>query len=436
MPPGPRLPATLQTILYSRYRHRLFPLLRRHYGDAFTLRLTMPARRLVVLSDPDDIRTVFAGSGEALHAGEGNAIMGPALGRHSVLLADEDAHRRFRRLLMPVFSAAALRGYEGLVTELARAEAARWPRDRAFRVHPRMRALTLETILRVVFGVTDRDRLAGMRPLVRALADIGPITLLGLPYPALCRVGPWRPYVAAQRRLDELLYAEVADRRRAPDLPERTDVLSRLVRAASAGDDGLTDRELRDQMITLLLAGHETTATALAWTLHELAHDPSPLARAERAADAGDDEYLAAVVKESLRLRPVVHEVARVLTRPMTVAGHPLPAGATVMPAIGLVHGDAGHHPRPGCFHAERFAGAQPAAYTWIPFGGGERRCLGAGFALLEATVVLREVLRRHHPRPAGRRREAQRARNVTLVPARGARLVMSARQAPATARR
>ena len=428
VPPGPRLPALVQTVLYSRYRHRLFPLLRRRYGDAFTLRLTAPTRHMVVICDPDDIRAVFAASPEVVHAGKGNAIMGPAMGPRSVLLTDGDEHRRARRLLVPAFSSAALRGYESLVTDLARAEVARWPSGTAFPVHRRMQAVTLETIMQVVFGVTDEAKLAALRPLVRTIADIGPVTLLGLPYGALRGVNPWRRYARARRELHELLQAEILGRRREGDLAGRVDVLSHLLRATAAEDDGFADAELRDQMVTLLLAGHETTATALAWSLHDLARDPEELRAAREAADRGDDAHLAAVVKESLRLKPVVHEIARELTEPLDVGGRLLPTGITVVPAIGLVHADAAHHPAPDRFDPHRFVDAQPPANTWIPFGGGVRRCLGAGFALMEATIVLREVLRHHDLAPDRPRRERQRAHNVTLVPARGVRLVVTPR--------
>lgn len=429
MPPGLRLPVLVQTLLFGQYRHRLLPLLHRRYGDTFSVRIAPGSRRLVVLADPADIRTVFTGPAAVYHAGEGNAILGPVMGDHSVLLVDEDQHRRVRTLLMPAFNGAALRGYRGLVAELARAEVSRWPAGRVFASHDRMNALTLEIILQVVFGVTDPERLARLRPLVRGIVAIGPVTMMGWFYPRLQGIGPWRRYVANQRRLDEVLYAEIADRRQAPDLADRDDVLSRLLRvSADEGGDALSDAELRDQLITLLLAGHETTATTLAWTLHELARRPEQLRAAQRAADEGDEDYLTAVTKEALRLRPVIFEVARKLTRPVEVAGYRLPAGVVVSPAIGLVQSDERHFPEPEEFRPERFLGAQPAANTWIPFGGGARRCLGAGFSLMEASVVLRELLVRYDVAPDRARPEAQRARNVTLVPARGARISVTPR--------
>jgi cytochrome P450 len=316
------------------------------------------------------------------------------------------------------------------VTRLAAAEVERWPTGTVFASHSRMNALTLEIILQVVFGVTDQARLAGLRPLVRHLVSIGPFIMLGWFYPVLQGIGPWRRYQETQAELDRLLYAEIAEHRAAGDLADRDDVLSRLLRVSDESDDGdrLTDAELRDQLITLLLAGHETTATTLAWTMHELARGPEQLRAAQRAADAHDDDYLTAVAKEALRLRPVIFEVARRLTEPVEIGGYRLPAGAVVAPGIGLVQADARNHPNPDEFRPERFLDGQPPANTWIPFGGGVRRCLGAGFSLLEASVVLGEVLRRYDVRPDRARQEQQRARNITLVPARGARIVVTPR--------
>jgi cytochrome P450 len=427
-PPGPRLPVPVQTFLFGQCRPWLLPLLRRRHGDVFTLRIAPADRTVVVLADPEDIRTVFTGPATVFHAGEGNAILGPVMGDHSVLLVDEDEHRRVRKLLMPAFHGAALRGYQDMVAELAAAEADRWRAGRVFRAHDRMHALTLEIILRVVFGVTDPGRLARLRPLVRAITNIGPLIMFGWAYPALQRYGPWLAYRKVQQDLDTVLYAEIADRRGAGDLAERDDVLSRLLRTADDTEAPLTDAELRDQLITLLLAGHETTATSLAWTLHELARRPAESRKAQQAADRGDEEYLAAVAKETLRLKPVIYEVVRKLTRPVVVGGYRVPAGAVVAPAIGLVQTDPHNHADPDEFHPERFIGTQPAANTWIPFGGGVRRCLGAGFSLMESTVVLGELLRRYDIRPDRARPELQWPRNITLVPGRGARISVTPR--------
>jgi cytochrome P450 len=428
MPPGLRWPVLVQTVLFSQYRHLMLPMLRRRYGDVFTVRIAPGRRLFTVLARPDDIRAVFTGAADVFHAGEGNAILGPVMGDQSVLLVDEEQHRRVRKLLTPAFHGPALRGYQDLMTRLAAQEVDTWTPGQVFRAHGRMNALTLEIILQVVFGVTDPKRLAALRPLVRRIVSIGPLTMMGWFYPTLQRFGPWRRYAAIQGELDTVLYAEIAQRRSASDLAERNDVLSRLLCATDGENDRLTDAELRDQLITLLLAGHETTATALAWALHELARRPAVLRRARQAADEHDDEYLTAVAKEALRLRPVIYEVARKLTRPVEVGGYVLPKGTVVSPAIGLVQTDPNNHPDPDDFRPERFLDGQPPANTWIPFGGGVRRCLGAGFSLMEASAVLGEVLRRFDVQPNHPRPERPRARNITLVPAQGAKITVVAR--------
>jgi cytochrome P450 len=318
------------------------------------------------------------------------------------------------------------------MSEIASARVDRWPVGVRLRLLPRMQELTLEIILQVVFGVTDSARLAELRPVVEQVVNISPLTMLGWFYPRLRTKWPWRRFFQIQRDLDRLLYAqiaerraEIAERRVASDLSTRTDVLSQLLRnssvSAADGQPGLSDAELRDNLITLLLAGHETTATALAWACHELARNPDVQRAAHRAADANDEEYLEAVAKEAMRLHPVIYEVARRVTEPVAVGGYRVPAGATVLPAIGLVQSDPRAHRTPGRFDPNRFLGEQPAANTWIPFGGGVRRCLGAGFSLLEATVVLGELLRRFELVPVRTVAEPARPRNITLAPGRGA---------------
>lgn len=426
-PPGPRLPQAVQSVLFGSYRDRWMPRLRRRHGDVFRLRI-FPERDVVQLANVEHIRAVFGGPAEVFHAGEGNVVLKPAMGRHSVLLTDEDVHLRARKLLMPAFNGAALRGYRDLITELAEAEVDGW-RPGPLRSHGRMQAVTLEIILRVVFGVAEGPRLDRLRELLRRIVDIGPIDILGWHQPKLQRFGVWKRDADVRRAADELIYAEIADRRRAGDLADRRDVLSRLLTVGDGADgDGLTDAELRDQLVTLLLAGHETTATALAWALHELARDPRALAEAVRAADDGDEKYLEAVVKEAMRLHPVISEVARVVTRDVEIGGYRIPAGHTVMPSITMVQHDPEHHDDPHAFRPERFTGSGPATGTWFPFGGGVRRCLGAGFSLLESAVVLGEVLRRFDIAPDRRRPERAKARNITMVPARGARLVVTSR--------
>ena len=422
LPPGSKLPAAVQTFLFVTQRHWTAPMWRRKYGDVFSQHLA-PAGRAVVITRPQDIREVFAGAPDTFHAGEGNAILGPMMGEHSVLLLDEDAHREARKRVMAAFHGEAMRGYGEVIEQIAADSVARWPVGRPFSVHQQMNDISLEVILRIVFGVTDEVRLNALRPLLQRLVQVGPAIFVGWIYPQLQRVGPWRRYEDAKQRTDALIYAEIAERRRVPDLAERKDVLSKLIVAAPEQ----SDVELRDHLITLLLAGHETTASSLAWTLHDLARRPQVLGKVQRAADAGDEAYLEATIKESMRLRPVIAVVARRLAKPTRVAGYDLPAGIVVFPSILLVHRTPSLYPEPAEFQPERFLGVNPPPATWIPFGGGIRRCLGAALAMTEAQAVLKAVVSRVDLAPGGRP-ERPKTRNITSVPSRGARLVVTRR--------
>jgi cytochrome P450 len=363
------------------------------------------------------------------HAGKGNAILGPVMGEHSLLLQDGTEHKRARKLLMPAFNGAALRRYQSVVTTLAKEEIGRWSSGVSFRSLDRMNALTLEVILRVVFGVTDEARLSRLRPLVNRTVNVNPAVLLGWGYPFLQRFGPWKATVDNQRALDEVMYAEIAERRAAPDLAERTDVLSQLLAVGGVdGNQALSDIELRDQLVTLLLAGHETTATALSWTLYELGRDPEQLAAAREAADRGDDEYLEAVLKEAMRLHPVIPMVVRHLMKPARIGGYDLPAGTNVGPSIIVTHAREDLHPAAEEFRPHRFVDGHIATNTWIPFGGGVRRCIGAGFSLMEGVAVLREVLSTYDVSVPPGAHDEPLVRNITSVPRRGARIVVHPR--------
>jgi cytochrome P450 len=429
LPPGPRWPVLVQSAALMRLRHWFHPYLARRYGDVFTVRLVPGGRALVLFTRPEHTREIFAADPEVFHAGRGNAILGPVMGKHSLLLQDSVEHKRARKLLMPAFNGVALREYRTLVTDLARAEVGTWREGTELRALDRMNALTLEVILRVVFGVSDEDRLARLRPCVNATVDVSPAILLGWGYPRLQRYGPWRRTVDNQYALDRLMYAEIRERRLAPDLAERTDVLSRLMRAGAEDGDPLDDTELRDQLVTLLLAGHETTATALSWALYEVGRDPGLRARTQAAADAGDadgDAWLDAVLKESMRLHPVIPMVVRTLVRPATIGGVDLPAGVTVGPSIIVSHQRSEAFPDPEAFRPGRFLGSNPPPHTWIPFGGGVRRCIGAGFSLMEGVAVLREVFAAYDVEALGS--DEPKVRNITSVPRRGARIRITSR--------
>lgn len=408
---------------------RFMAACQRRYGSMFTLRPAVIGT-LVYLADPADIKTVFAGDPSVFHAGEANWMLRALLGDSSILVIDDDAHRDRRRLMLPAFHRDAVARQAELMAEIAAANIAGWPVGTEFSVAPKMSEITLEVILRTVIGATDPARLAALRQVMPRLLNVGLWEMLPLALPKLLGLPLWR---ALRRRIDVadgLLYAEIADRRADPDLAERTDVLAMLVRAA---DDGRTmsDRELRDQLMTLLVAGHDTTATALSWALERLTRHPATLAKAVQAAhDPAGDDYLDAIAKETLRIRPVVYDVGRILTEPVELAGYRLPAGVMVVPGIGLVHGSAALYPDPDRFDPDRMVGATLHPTTWLPFGGGNRRCLGAAFAMVEMRTVLREILRRVELSTTTAADEKQKLKHVILVPQRGARINVRAKRA------
>ncbi|MGW5374886.1 cytochrome P450 [Nocardia sp. NPDC003999] len=429
-PPGPALPPLVQSALFQRDRARFLTAMARRYGDVFTLRIPPFADRVVVYSRPEHIKEIFAGDPHDLHAGEGNQILGAIMGPHSLLLTDEAEHARARRLLMPAFNGAALRGYRALISEIAAAEIGGWASGSTVRMLDRMNALTLEVITRVVFGVTDERTRAELNPRLNRIVHLNPLVFLGLKSDRLRRVGPWKSFAENLAAVDALLYAEIAERRRATDLAGRTDVLSRLLEVgAGDGDAPLTDAELRDQLITLLLAGHETTASALSWALYELAADAEIQRQASEAARTGDDRYLDAVLKEAMRLHTVISGTNRKLTRDMTIGGQRLPAGTVVATSIVLAHRRTEAYPDVAVFRPARFLDGEVAPNTWLPFGGGVRRCIGAGFSLLEGAAVLREILVRDTlSLPAGSAPERGKIRNITTVPRGRARVVVDRR--------
>lgn len=431
LPDGPRYSGLLQSIMLMRFRHQWIPRLRRKYGDVFSIKILPEGRWMVFFHKPEHVREIFAGDPEVFHAGKGNAILGPVMGEHSLLLVDSSQHKRARKLLMPAFNGHALRGYESMIEGITKTEVGSWTEGRPFDSLERMNALTLEVILQVVFGVTDETRLAELRPLVNKTVNVSPAVFLGWGFPRLQRFGPWRTAFENQAALDNVLYAMIAERRQATDLDQRTDVLSRLLLVRDEedpADTGLSDSELRDQLVTLLLAGHETTATALAWTLHELGKDPAQEKKAREAARAGDNDYLEAVLKESMRLHPVIPMVVRHLMAPATIGGIDLPAGANVAASIILAHESEDSYPDHLQFRPERFSEGRVEPTAWIPFGGGVRRCIGAGFSLMEGVAVLREVLSTYDVAvPPGTSEEAK-VRNITSVPKHGAKIVVTRR--------
>ncbi|WNG90833.1 cytochrome P450 [Mycobacterium sp. ITM-2016-00318] len=434
LPPGPRLPAPMQAALMARYWPRFISACRRRYGRVFTMHIATMGT-LVYLDDPAEIKKVFAGSPDVYHAGEANMMLAGLLGNGSVLVIDGDVHKERRRQMLPAFHRDAVGRQTALMAEIAAANIATWPLDADVPVAPKMSEITLEVILRTVIGASDPQRLAALRAVMPKLLNVTPWASLAIAKPGLQRLGPWRSLRRNMDEADRLLFAEIADRRSDPNLATRTDALAMLIRAADEDGGTMTDRELRDQLITLLVAGHDTTATGLSWALERLTRHPAVLAKAVHAAEAsaaGDpagDEYLDAVAKETLRIRPVVFDVGRILKEPVELAGYRLPSGIMVAPGIGLVHSNSEQYPHPNVFDPDRMVGATLGPATWLPFGGGNRRCLGATFAMVEMRIVLREVLRRVELCTTTASAERQKVKHVILTPHRGARIRVRARK-------
>ncbi len=432
MPPRPDLSGFMMSAGFMLMPTRFLDACRERCGDYFTLRPAVD-REVVFTADPAAVKQVFTGDPNLLHAGEGNVTLAPILGAGSVLLLDGAEHLRHRRLLLPPFHGERMRNYGALMQEVAERHVAGWPRERRFAVLPSMQAITLEIIMRAVFGFEDRERRERIGdPLRRLLDTVGSrprVLAMALTAGRNGPLSPWRRFAALRREADELLYEEIRARRADPRGAEGDDIFSMLLAARDEDGAPLSEAELRDELVTLLVAGHETTATALAWTLERLTRSPAVLAKLIEDERAGEGQYLDAVIKETLRLRPVVPAVIRRLQAPMELGGWELPAGVHIAPSIYLMHRRADIYPDPLEFRPERFLAADPpGTYEWIPFGGGVRRCLGASFALYEMRVVLRAALEAVRPRAEARRRsEGVTRRAITFAPTRGSRVVVDA---------
>jgi cytochrome P450 len=405
---------------------------RARYGKRFTIRL--PAGPpFVMITEPDQVKQIFTAPADVLHPGEGARVLEPVVGSNSVLLLDESAHMEQRKLMLPAFHGERMALLKDLMTEVAEREVMDWPRGTPIEMHPRMQALTLEVILRAVFGLQPGPRLDTLREQLRLMLEFGdrPISLVppdpnGTAAKVLGRVGPFAKFVRMQERADALIFELTDERRRSGDGGD--DVLAMLLEARHEDGSPMDDQELRDELMTLLVAGHETTASALAWTFSRLPHYPQVLARLsdEIATDDGDD-YLTATIHEIMRRRPVLPNVGpRYVVQPIEVGDWSYEPGVCLVPNAYLIHHDPDIYPEPYAFRAERFLDESPGTYTWIPFGGGRRRCLGASFAMLEMKIVLRAVLSQCEVRSGGNGIELARRRNITIRPAEGAVAVLA----------
>jgi cytochrome P450 len=430
MPPGPAMPVALQTLLWM---FRPLPFMERcraRHGDVFTVRLPLSGG-VVNICDPQLIRTVFADRGDRLHAGEANIVLQPVLGSRSVLLLDGPEHKRQRKLMLPSFHGERMQRHGPLIAGVTARRVEGWPTGRAFPLRSEFQEITLDVILRAVFGLAEGERLTELRASLGGLLASGRNRLAMLPplQRPLGGLSPWARLMRARAACDRLLYAEIRRRRTAPDLAGRDDVLSLLLLARDEQGREMTDVELRDELITLLLAGHETTATSLAWLFDLVLHEPAAMRRLEaEVLNGGGTAWLDACITEAMRLRPVVPVVARRLTEPIELGGWRLPAGSYVAPNIVLTHRRADTYPEPLRFRPERFLDSRADSFAWLPFGGGIRRCLGAAFATFEMRTVVPEVIRQVRLRPAGGRPEPIRRRGITLVPGRGARVIAERR--------
>jgi cytochrome P450 len=425
LPPGPSLPRIVQTAGFMLGGVRFLEACRRRYGDAVTFG-TLFDQRFVMVFDPELVKTVFQGSAQQLHAGEANALLGPIVGRRSVLLLDGAEHLRHRRLLLPPFHGREMQAHVETMRHSTDREIDSWPVGEPFGLLGTMQSLTLRVILKAVFGYDPGPAEEELRRRLRAMVE--PLSRpRGLMMISAVMRGRGdgrraREFEARKQAVDELIYAEITRRRREPGLEQRGDVFSALLLARDEQGQGLTDQEIRDELLTLLLAGHETTATGLAWTFDLVLHSPPVLERARQ----GEDVYLDAVIKESLRLRPVIPGVGRVVQgEPFRLNGYEVPPGIEINPSIRTIHRRPDLYPSPARFNPDRFLGSDaPDTYTWVPFGGGTRRCLGASFALTEMRIVLARVLECAELVPADQRVAKAQFRAITLAPKGGVRVI------------
>ncbi len=421
----------MQTLRWALRPLALMDECRRELGDSFSLRFLGFERPMVLISDPAAIKALYMERENGLPPGR-NVILEPILGSQSLLLQEGAEHLARRKLMLPSFHGERMRSYEAVLDEIVSEEIDSWPLHDEFPIHSRMQAITLEAILRIVFGVADGPRLERLRGMLsRVLTETASprSQLIALASRRFRGGNAFARYEDQLQEVDDLLYAEIAEHRSKPNLENRDDILSMLMLAEFEDGGRMSDKELRDQLMTLLLAGHETTATALAWTFDLLLRHPEPLQRLRDSLAAGEDDYLRATISESLRLRPVLPLAGRRLAKELSVDGLTLPAGTDVTPAIWLTHTRADLYPEPFAFQPERFLGDGPESYAWIPFGGGIRRCIGASFAEFEMRIVLREVLSRCDLHKASPLPEKTGRRNITLSPKDGTPVVVTARR-------
>jgi cytochrome P450 len=430
LPPGPRQPSALQTLGWWSRPVAFIEGCRARYGQRFTIRL-LGTPPFVMLSDPDEVKELFTAPPDVLHPGEGARILEPVVGSNSVILLDERDHLEQRKLMLPAFHGEKMERLSDLMAEVAEREAESWPRGEPIALHPRLQALTLEIILRAVFGLDPGERLDALRERLTRILDFGsrPASMIPFLQRSIAGRGAWARFARHREEADALVFELIDERGR--EGSERDDILSMLLAARHEDGSPMSPQELRDELMTLLVAGHETTASELAWAFERLSRAPTVLDRLVDEVDRGDgDAYLMATIQETLRRRPVLPNAApRLVKQPIEVGGWAYPPGVCLVANTYLIHHDPAIYPDPYAFRPERFLDEAPGTYTWIPFGGGRRRCLGASFATLEMKIVLRTILAGNELADGRGDAELSRRRSITLSPRRGASTVLRARQ-------
>jgi cytochrome P450 len=441
LPPGPKAPVVWQTIATWVRPTVGLVRARKRYGKRFTIRL-LGQPPFVILSDPNDIKEIFQAPPDVLHPGEGARILEPIVGPNSVILLDEAPHMEQRKLMLPAFHGESMQSLAELMTELTEREIAGWPHEQPIALHPRLQRLTLEIVLRAVFGLEQGAQLDRLRELLTQVLEFAenPISLLPFAQRALAGRGPMGRLERLGEEADKLIFELIDERRRAGE--GGPDVLALLLSASHEDGSPMSPAELRDELVTALVAGHETTASQLAWAFEQLSRAPRVVELlAEELSSDSDDAYLTATIHEIMRRRPVlINAEPRLVKQPVQIGGVDYPPGVFLIVNAFLVHHDPDIYPDPYAFRPERFleraggrAGARaggraPGTYTWLPFGGGRRRCLGASFAMLEMKIVLRAVIEHNLLLPVGDRPERARRRSITISPSRGCEVILRER--------
>jgi cytochrome P450 len=434
LPPGPSYPSAIQGIGFWTRPFAFLRQCRERYGTRFTIKLPF-SPPFVMLTDPGEVKEVFTAPPDVLRPGQGARVLEPIVGSNSVLLLDESAHMSQRKLLLPAFHGERMERLTSLMEEVTNEELDQLPRGVPVELHPPMQDLTLRIILRAVFGLDPGARFETLRERLQAMLEFGdkPISLMPPPKDSVAarvavRIGPFAHFVRMQAEVDELIFELITERR--TEGADRDDVLAMLLEARHDDGSPMSEQEIRDELMTLLIAGHETTASTLAWAFERLRHDPRVLGRLVEEIDAGEDAYLTATIQETLRIRPVLPNVApRLVAKPVEIGGWTYPTGCSLVLNSYLIHHDPEIYPDPDRFQPERFLDEQPGTYTWIPFGGGCRCCLGASFAMLEMKIVLRNALSTLELQSGAAGPEVARRRNITVRPSHGTRAVLAERR-------